>query len=519
MANSVLAEKRYNVITIEPTKKTQEAKLRVAAYCRVSSASDDQLNSFAAQYSYYTEFINGNENWKLVDIYADEGVSGVSIEKRDDFKRLIADCHRGLIDRILVKSISRFARNTTECLETSRKLKTLGVSVYFEEQDIDTATVNSELLTSVFAAIAQKESESISQNMRWSYQHRMQRGTFNTCRAPFGYRLQNGSLEIAEDEAEVVKYIFDEYLSGKETREIAKRLSQRESSRKKWCRETVEYILKNERYAGNALLQKRYATDILPRKMAYNHGEKERFFVENINPPIVSEGIFNKAQMLRESRSKRPIKENRYLLSGAVVCGCCGTLMRTKVVREKKYMVCRKHEENIKVCRLPPISEVEVIAAFLRVYFKLKHHPEILSQLVSNLEKIRNRRMLWSPEAVELNKKISELSSQNQMLTQLKRNGLVDPDIFISQANTLAEELRKAKIQKERLVEADGDNTLSVTNDLIEIIATAPEVLEGFDGELFSELIDRIIVVDNETLRFCLKNGQELTERIERTRR
>ena len=172
------------VIKIEAAEKPRNAQLRVAAYTRVSSDSDDQLNSFAAQNRYYAELISGKAEWRMVDIYADEGITGTSTAKREDFQRMMADCRRGLIDQILVKSISRFARNTKDCLEAVRELKELGVNVRFEREGIDTANVSSELITAIYAAFAQKESESISGNMRWSYQRRMESGEFNTCRAP-----------------------------------------------------------------------------------------------------------------------------------------------------------------------------------------------------------------------------------------------------------------------------------------------------------------------------------------------
>ena len=212
-----LQEKHYRVITIEATEKAQDIKLRVAAYARVSSASDDQLNSFAAQNNYYTTLISSKENWSMVDIYADEGITGTSAEKREDFQRLMADCRRGLIDRVLVKSISRFARNTKECLEAIRELKLLGIGVYFEKENIDTATMSGEMMTALFASFAQAESESISGNMRWSYQRRMQSGEFITCKAPFGYRLRNGKLEVEESEAEIIRLIFNRFLSGYST--------------------------------------------------------------------------------------------------------------------------------------------------------------------------------------------------------------------------------------------------------------------------------------------------------------
>lgn len=199
------------VIKIEAAEKSQNAQLRVAAYTRVSSDSDDQRNSFAAQNRYYAELISGKAEWRMVDIYADEGITGTSAAKREDFQRMMTDCRRGLIDQILVKSISRFARNTKDCLEAVRELKELGVNVRFEREGIDIANVSSELITAIYAAFAQKESESISGNMRWSYQRRMESGEFNTCRAPWGFRLDGKSLAVHEDEAEIVRRIFLEY--------------------------------------------------------------------------------------------------------------------------------------------------------------------------------------------------------------------------------------------------------------------------------------------------------------------
>ena len=236
------------VIKIETAEKPRNAQPRVAAYTRVSSDSDDQLNSFAAQNRYYAELISGKAEWRMVDIYADEGITGTSTAKREDFQRMMADCRRGLIDQILVKSISRFARNTKDCLEAVRELKELGVNVRFEREGIDTANVSSELITAIYAAFAQKESESISGNMRWSYQRRMESGEFNTCRAPWGFRLDGKSLAVHEEEAEIVRRIFLEYLSGRNPREIAEILNAEDTSGRIWKYKAVDYILQNERY-------------------------------------------------------------------------------------------------------------------------------------------------------------------------------------------------------------------------------------------------------------------------------
>ena len=209
---AALEEKAYRVIKIEAQEQPKKARLRVAAYTRVSSDSEDQLNSFAAQNRYYNELVAEKAEWSLVDIYADEGITGTSAEKRDDFQRMMADCRRGLIDQILVKSISRFARNTKECLENVRELKELGVNVRFERESINTANVSSELITAIYAAFAQKESESISGNMRWSYQRRMENGTYADIHqriADAAELLDRDTLDITEWDESIIRQMVE----------------------------------------------------------------------------------------------------------------------------------------------------------------------------------------------------------------------------------------------------------------------------------------------------------------------
>lgn len=252
-------------IYIPATQPEEEPSLRVAAYCRVSSDSDDQLNSFAAQQSHYYDFIHSHDHWKLADIYADEGITGTAAAKRDDFQRMLSDCRKGRIDKILVKSVSRFARNTTDCLEALRELKALGISVYFEEQNIDTKMASSEMMTAVIAACAQAESESISKNIRWGIQKRMRTGTFVPSSVPYGYRLNEKMLVIDEDEAAVVRRIYEAYLEGSTPIEIAGMLVLEGNTDRQWHASTIQYILTNERYIGDAIFQKRYTTETLER--------------------------------------------------------------------------------------------------------------------------------------------------------------------------------------------------------------------------------------------------------------
>lgn len=519
-----LQEKQYRVITIEAAEKPKDIKLRVAAYARVSSVSDDQLNSFAAQNQYYTSLISGKENWIMVDIYADEGITGTSAEKRQDFQRLLADCRRGLIDRVLVKSISRFARNTKECLEAIRELKSLGVGVCFEKENIDTATMSGEMMTALFASFSQAESESISGNMRWSYQRRMQSGEFITCKAPFGYRLRDGNLEIEESEAEIIRTIFNLYLSGQSAADIATEITKRgiptRDGTPYWQYTTICYILQNERYAGNSLLQKYYTTDTLPVKKKRNQGCKDQYYISESHPPIIEQDIFDRTQALFRAKgdkiSNRP--RRKHIFTQRIICGNCGTFFGRKMCRDIPYWICRKHNQSNHECNMVQIQEIKIMEAFLRLYYHLKHHGEpIFTEMLTSLQVIRNRRMLWSPDIIELNKQISDLTSQNQMLATLKQQGLIDPDIFISQSNELTEQFRIAKLKKERLLVADGDSTIAQTQELMEILNAEPDFLDDFDAELFGELVEKIIVDSNEQLRFRLKNGLELPEVIERT--
>ena len=214
-----------NVTVIPPSEKKPDT-LRVAAYCRVSSDSSDQLHSYASQIRKYTEEISHHQGWELVDIYADEGLTGTRMEQREDFNRMMADCRKGRIDKVLVKSVSRFARNTKDCLAALRELMSLGVTVYFEKENINTETLTTELMVSVSGALAQQESISTSQNQRISYKRRMERGEFITCKAPYGYRIKDGkNLEIHEKEAAIIRLIFTRYLSGESTTEIAAALT------------------------------------------------------------------------------------------------------------------------------------------------------------------------------------------------------------------------------------------------------------------------------------------------------
>lgn len=309
------------VVELTPNRIIEDVgKIRLAAYCRVSTDKSDQLNSFVNQIKYYTDYTKKNPQFELVEIYADEGLTGTDMRKRNEFNRLLDDCKKRKIDRVITKSVSRFARNTQDLLVVIRMLKELGISVYFEEQGIDTSKMNMEMFATFPGLIAQQESFSISQNMRWSYQKRMQSGDFNTCKAPYGYTLENSELVVNEEEAVIVRRIFEMYLSGLGKQRIANILNEEKVplkyGNKKWYVTTIKYILSNERYIGDALLKKTYMTDTLPFKEIRNKGEKEQYYIENSHVPIISKETFNAAQRMQRIRtSNNNIQKPTHLLS------------------------------------------------------------------------------------------------------------------------------------------------------------------------------------------------------------
>ena len=268
--------------------------------------------------------------------------------------------------------------------------------------------------------------------------------------------------------------------------------------------------------------QKYFSTDTLPYKCRLNRGQKVSYCTYGTHEGIVPKEDFEKANALMKSRAQKITltKNSPYAFRKKIVCGDCQSLFRRKVVRGITYWVCIGHDKKrhgLK-CGITPIAEDEITNAFIRLYYKLKHHGEpILMGMNTSLQAIRNRRMLWSLDVIELNKQISDLTSQNQMLATLKQQGLIDPDIFIAQSNELTEQLRAVKLKKERLLAVDGDNTIAQTRELMEILDDGPDFLDSFDAELFGELVETIIVESNERVRFRLKNGLELSETIERT--
>lgn len=514
-------------VTYIPPKAAKPAILRVAAYCRVSSDSSDQLHSYAAQIHYYTDMIQNHDGWELVDVYADEGITGTRMDKREDLNRLLTDCRKGKIDKVLVKSISRFARNTRDCLASLRELSRLGVSVQFEKENIDTGTLTTELMVSVSGSLAQQESVSISQNQRMSYQRRMERGEFITCKAPFGYRLIDGKrLEVISDEAKLVRWMFNAYLSGHSLEWIAEQMTKTGVSttdgKPYWQCTTVLYTLTNEKYMGDSLCQKTFTT-AFPFTQRQNHGEADQYYIENTHPAIITKGTFEKVQeLLRQKSNRQKIPRQIYPLSRKVYCGQYGTPFARRVGKSGLVVwVCRKHDKGASKCTMGRIPESALYAAFVGMYNKLKQNAGIvLLPALKQMEELRDALQRDDPAMLAVNRAIAQASEQSHRVSQLQAAGLLDADACAAKFNEINARLTQLRAERRRLLKnEDIDDAIDALQRTADLIQCGPERLEGFGEGLFHDLVERIVVESQTCVRFCLRGGLELTEQLREVRR
>ena len=511
---------QMKTITEITRQKPAPPQIRLAAYCRVSSDSSDQLHSFAAQIKYYSEYCKRHPEYKFVDIYADEGITGTSMEKRDDFRRMLRDCKKGLIDRIIVKSMSRFARNTEEMLTALRALEQMEVSVYFEEQGLDTKSMNSEMFATFPGMIAQQESVSISQNMRWSYKKRMESGEFNCCAPAYGFDLINGKLVINETEAAVIRRIFDLYLQGIGMQTIANILNdegvRRQYGREKWHHTTVNYILNNERYKGDALLQKQITTQTLPFKKQLNHGEQPMYYVENSNPAIVSRETYEAVQALIKSRQpscKR--KAKNYPLTRMLLCPDCGHTFRRQVVNGTAYWLCAAKATNKTDCAWRRVKEDEVYAAFNLMIRKVQANREyLLSTLIRQLEELQYRTTGSQQQIKEIDREIADLTAQNLVLSRLHGKGVLNAADYTAQSDVLENKITELRIERRAKITDSDENEMLEELKMLNDILKEVEIGIDFDAELFEQTVDSITVDSNELLTFHLAGGISLPEKI-----
>ena len=497
---------------IQPYQPQSDTLEKVAAYCRVSTDSSDQLNSYHTQIGYYTNFIAQHPGWELVDIYADEGITGTSLEKRDEFKRMLADCRSGKISRILVKSVSRFARNTLELIETTRGLKDLGVVVVFEEQGIDTAQMLGEMQLTLLAMAAQEESTSISKNMRWSIQKRMDAGTYLGNTAPYGYRLEDGQLKIEETEATVVRRFFEMRLSGMGqvaiTQELnRKRIQPRDG--KPWTVYRVRYILSNERYIGDSLFQKKYIADPLSHKSVRNHGERDQYYIHDTHEAIISRENFQKVQESFQNQSPRRSK-TPHLFVHRILCPQCGCHYRYIRSSGKPYWGHASQSEIEPSCKDIRLPEESIQAAFVNLLGKLHTHSDATLSL---LEEIAARQERGNAKLYELNTALADLNEKTHTLQRLHNKGFIEDADFREQSDALASQRKKLSDQRPQAIH--GSKALETLDKLRELqrqLDTLPEFPWEFDIDQFDQLVEKIVPVSNTELLFKLKCGLELKE-------
>ena len=513
-----------SVVTIAPSIKSKSV-MRVAAYCRVSSDSSDQLHSFAAQVQYYTKFISENAHMELADIYADEGITGTKTDKRDDFNRLVADCKKGRIDRVLTKSVSRFARNTADALMYARLLKEYGVSILFEKENIDTAYMSSELLLALSGAQAQEESISISKNMRWSAERRMKSGTYLSSSTPYGYELKDGEFRIVESEAEIVRLIFKSFLSGMGKKAIADMLNEINAPKRfgftTWHINTVGYILTNERYIGDALFQKKYRTDAVPFVLKPNRGEKAQYYVEDVNSSIISKADFEAAQKLIQ---KSCIKQRADIISRPLIqkIRCkCGAAYTPLSVNGKQYWGCKTRNYDSEKCDSRRIPEKDIYDAFITMVNKLRNcRSEILLAAIAQTERLQMKAGGTEARTKEIDKAVAELSNKNLVLARLNTKGILRPAEYAEQSSAINSRVNALRNERRQLLkEQDEDSVLSGLRRLNNILTHIENPITEFDEELFGSMVEEITVPTERSLCFKLIGGLPITEMISAQRR
>ena len=320
--------------------KDPDKKINVAAYCRVSTDNTDQLESLDAQRSHYESFIRLHSDWKYAGTYYDSGVTGTKADIRDGLQNMISDCHAGKIGLILIKSVSRLARNTVDCLNIIRDLKNIGVSVYFEKENINTSRMDGELMLTLLSSMAEEESASISQNVKWSVKNNFRNNSFKQVYMPYGYKKDtDGNMIVDSEKAEIVRQIFYACISGQSTHSIANMLNQINiptSRNVKWSSTSVRGIIGNERYTGDAVFQKTYTDSRFKRHR--NKGEVDQYFAQNHHEAIVSHDTFEKANaVIAQRASEKGILtgnekyHTRYAFSGKIICGECGDKFKRRI--------------------------------------------------------------------------------------------------------------------------------------------------------------------------------------------
>ena len=533
-----------NVTVILAKVQTAESRdkyhqLRVAAYCRVSTELEEQQNSYQVQIAYYTDLINKKKEWTLAGIFADEGISGTQTKKRTEFNRMIRMCRNKKIDLVITKSISRFARNTVDCLEYVRQLKDLGIGVIFEKENINTLTMTSEFMIALYGSFAQAESESISKNVSWGKEKAYREGKVQfQYKHLLGYKKgADGKPEIIPEEAETVKLIYTMFLDGHSMKNIALILHVKgihtKTGSTEWRTNTITRILQNEKYVGDALLQKTFTSDCITHKVVKNHGERPMYLVTNHHDPIIDRDTYNRVQQeLARRNSKRKISDktvteqgkysSKYALSELLICGHCGTPYRrtTWAARGKKQIVWRclsRLEHGKKYCPdSPTIKEEQLHRGILRAinnYYSCRN--DIVRILKANIGSVLECQ--GQEEILSVEKRLKEIDQARTDLVNLIASGGCDEDKLdsefaklYSEEQSLSERLEMLKSQNKT-----SQETQAKLDKIMDMIEHEKVELETFDNVLIRKLIECIKVLSKTEILVIFKGGYEVRAEIE----
>ena len=525
-----MAAKNVTVIpaTIsQRTRKSTEARTRrrVAGYARVSTDSDEQFTSYEAQVDYYTQYIKNNPEWEFVKVYTDEGISGTNTKKREGFNQMVADAVSGKIDLIITKSVSRFARNTVDSLTTIRKLKEKGVEVFFEKENIWTFDSKGELLLTIMSSLAQEESRSISENITWGKRKQFADGKVSLPYKQFlGYRKgANGLPEIVPEEAEIVRLIYRMFMEGKSQSYIARYLMDNNipspSGKKTWQVSTVESILTNEKYKGDARLQKTFTTDYLTKKMKVNEGEVPQYYVENSHPAIIDAKAWDMVQgelRRRKESSRRTTSQSPF--SGRVFCGDCGEQFGPKVwhsnsqYRRVIWQCNHKFKGEVK-CATPHLTEDE-----LKEYTR-----QALSFLIENREAlIEDGRLVKQAlsDHTEINAELQSAIAEMEVVAGLIEKSIatnaitaLDQDEYAKTYESLTERYQALQKRYTALTRQREDKQFKadeLSGFLFELGELDLLDTEWKDSRLRAT-VERITVYNDGRLVFTFTNGSEET--------
>lgn len=539
------APRKITVIPADPQmtqRDIRKQRLRVAPYCRVSTGKEEQLSSYEAQIEYYTEKIASNPEWTMVRLYADEGKTGTSTKKRKDFLKLIRDCENGKVDLVITKSVPRFGRNTLDGLNYVRQLKRLGIGVYFEKENVNTLYMDNEMILTFFFSQAQAESESLSSNIQWGHRKRFKDGKVYYQYENFlGYRKgPDGQPEIDPEQADVVRRIFSRYLMGHSIRRICKDLMADGVKTAKggdhWHDSVVQNMLQNEKYIGDALLQKTYTADLFTHQAKKNTGVLPQYYVHDCHPAIIDRETFHKVReemarrsSLRKTSSKAKTElarySGKYALNELLVCGCCGSPYRRKTWMpggEKRHVwrCLSRLEHGTRLCKeSPTLEEADLHAAILSAMnemFRMRDARQVLRESITAALAGGGDEM--SLPAVE--SRIRQLQNRQMELFQLAVAAGADCTSYdeeLMRVNMAKTELMAKKAELERQGRTAGD----FDQRMEEIGAAAEEAsaaLSAFDDITARQLISTIKVLDKDRLLIRFKDGTEVEQRIENTK-